>query len=106
MGIDWDIFCFADVPHLGKSIKNALTNQKILKIDKKYVDSEEYNLPTDLVDVAAIRAVIDFDKQSELKLAPHLPKDALDLGNVIMNRYWQQNVQKQTHIHSRRLPAH
>ena len=80
-GIDWDIYCFADVPHLGKSIRNALINQKQLYIDKKFVNSEEYDLPTNIVDVAAIRAVIDYDKHNELKLAPHLSRDALDLGN-------------------------
>ena len=45
---------------------------------KTFYDSD---LPTNLVNVAAIRAVIDYDKQSEWKLAPHLPKEALDLGN-------------------------
>ena len=51
-------------------------------IGEKYM-TEEYNLPTNVVDVAAIRAVIEYDKQSELKVAPHLPKEALDLGNFI-----------------------
>ena len=83
-GIDWDIFAFADVPHLGKSIRNALTNQKKLYIDEKFMNSEEYDLPTNVVDVAAIRAVIDWDKGNELKLAPHLPREALDLGNSII----------------------
>ena len=48
--------------------------------------SEEYDdLITNVVDVAAIRAVIDWDKDNELKLAPHLKRDALDLGkdNII-----------------------
>ena len=80
-GIDWNIYCFADVPHLGKSIRNALINQKQLYIDDIYVNNkEEYDLPTNIVDVAAIRAVIDWDKDCELKVAPHLPRDSLDLG--------------------------
>ena len=93
-GIDWIIHCFADVPHLGKAIKNALNNQKQIFIDKNYLEGPypEYLrangytvLPTIVVDVAAIRAVINYDKTSELKLAPHLPKEALDLGNSINN---------------------
>ena len=55
---------------------------KTLYIDDIYVNNkEEYDLPTNIVDVAAIRAVIDWDKECELKVAPHLPRDALDLGN-------------------------
>ena len=79
-GIDWNIYCFADVPHLLKSIRNALTNHKRIYIDEQYVNSEEYNLPTNVVDVAAVRAVINWDKDNELKLASHLPREALDLG--------------------------
>ena len=90
-GIDWDIYCFADVPHIGKSIRNALNNKKQndgkLYIDDKYMNSEEYNLPTNIVDVAAIKAVIDNDKENELKLAPHLPREALDQGNNYINMY-------------------
>ena len=51
------------------------------------MNSEEYNLPTNIVDVAAIKAVIDNDKENELKLAPHLPREALDLGNYYINMY-------------------
>ena len=90
-GIDWDIYCFADVPHIGKSIRNAFNNIKQndgkLYIDEKYMNSEEYNLPTNIVDVAAVRAVIDNDKENELKLAPHLPREALDQGNNYINMY-------------------
>ena len=71
-----------------------MNNQKQLFIDKNYLEGPypEYlrangytSLPTIVVDVAAIRAVINYDKTSELKLAPHLPKEALDLGNSINN---------------------
>ena len=80
-GIWWKIYCIADPPHLGKAVKNALNNQEKLEIHESYMVTEDYVLPTNVVDVAAIRAVIDYDKESELKIAPHLPKDALDLGN-------------------------
>ena len=90
-GIDWLIQCFADVPHLGKSIKNALNNQGQLYIDEEYMTPSDdlpkylkinYNniLPTNVVDIAAIRAVVEWDKDHELKIAPHLPREALDLG--------------------------
>ena len=54
-----------------------MTREDWPQVLKTFYDSD---LPTNLVDVAAIRAVINYDKQSEMKLAPHLPKDALDLG--------------------------
>ena len=71
------------MPHLGKAIKNALNNEKNhpLIIGQNYVEKE--GLPTNIVDVAAVRAVIDWDKESELKVAPHLPKEALDYGNFV-----------------------
>ena len=71
-----------------------MNNQEQLFIDKNYLEGPypEYlrangytGLPSIVVDVAAIRAVIDYDKTRELKLAPHLPKEALDLGNKSSN---------------------
>ena len=92
-GIDWLIQCFADVPHLGKAIKNAFNNQSELYIDEKYLIPSDDNilpkylkinydniLPTNVVNIAAVRAVVEWDKGNELKLAPHLPREALDLG--------------------------
>ena len=98
-GIDWLIQCFADVPHLGKSIKNAFNNHSQLYIDEKYMTPNEDNnlpkyletiyendfLPTNVVDLAAIKAVVEWDKKNELKLAPHLPREILDLGNYYFN---------------------
>ena len=81
------------MPHLGKSIKNAFNNQGKLYIDEKYMIPSDDNilpnylkinydniLPTNVVDIAAVRAVIEWDKNNELKVAPHLPREALDLG--------------------------
>ena len=92
-GIDWLIQCFADVPHLGKAIKNAFNNQSELYIDEKYLIPSDDNIlpkylkinydnifPTNVVNIAAVRAVVEWDKENELKLAPHLPREALDLG--------------------------
>ena len=78
--IDGDeIAILADVPHLLKSIRNSLYNNKEISIHKEFV--EEAELPTDKVYWAAIEAVHEFQKDKEWPIAPHLKKEYLKLSS-------------------------
>lgn len=68
----------ADVPHLLKNMRNALVNNDFT-IHSEF--QEEYNLPTKIAKYSHIVAVMDFDKEKKLKIAPHLLKVPKILGN-------------------------
>ena len=73
---EW-VVVLADVPHLLKSMRNALYNNKIITIDPEIV--KEHNLPSDKVHWAAIEDVAYFQKWKEFKIAPKLKKEYLNL---------------------------
>ena len=73
-----DIAILADVPHLLKSIRNSLYNNKTIEIHEEFV--KEANLPTNKVQWSVIEAVYEFQKDSEWPLAPHLKKEYLKLS--------------------------
>ena len=67
----------ADVPHLLKSIRNALYNNKELTIAEEFV--QEAELPSNKVYWAAIEAVVEFQENMDWPLAPHLKKEYIKL---------------------------
>ena len=69
-----------DVSHLLKSMRNALYNNKVLTIHKKYVES--LDLPSEFVKWEYIVKLFEFDQKHCLKIAPHLKRQHIEkLGN-------------------------
>ena len=66
------------MPHLLKSMRNALYNNKELTISDSYVQEE--NLPCNKVYWAAIEAVVEFQKNTEWPFAPHLKPEYIKLS--------------------------
>ena len=60
-------------------MRNALYNNKEIKIHDDFVQEE--NLPSNTVYWAAIEAVVEFQKDSEWPLAPHLKPDYIKLSS-------------------------
>ena len=102
---DDDIVFLADVPHLLKNMRNALVNNNII-IHSEF--QQEYNLPTNIAKYSHIVAVMDFDKDKKLKIAPHLAKVPKDLGNFEKMKvsYAQHALSRQTGHAIRFLVSH
>lgn len=74
-----DELCFiADVPHLFKRIRLALTTHRFIFLPEDIV--KEFNLPTNVVSTEHIKELVDFEKGLELKVAFRLRES--DLGKV------------------------
>ena len=68
-----------DPSHLIKSIRNALLNNKSLKIHPEFVKA--FNLFSDEVKWDHIVKLFDFDFENKLKIAPHLKKHYIQIGH-------------------------
>ena len=69
-GIPHKIALISDVPHILKNIRNALLNNKVFKIDDRFV--KEFKLSTNEVRLSTIEKVVNLQSNMELKIAPHL----------------------------------
>ena len=73
------LFAICDISHLGKNIRNALYNRKVLWISEKYV--KENNLVSSEVRWEHIVKLVEFEKKMRLKNASHLSKKDIELTN-------------------------
>ena len=86
-----EVFVSVDDPHLLKSFRNALKNQKTLIIHPEFV--KHFNLPCNEVKWEAVWALVLYDEgqtesgtKREMKIAPHITRDMLELkGFSTMN---------------------
>ena len=71
------ITMMADAAHIIKNIRNQLYNNKIFILPDDFV--QQHGLVTNVVDIGCIKDLLDFKREKELDLAPHLPDDILNL---------------------------
>ena len=64
------IYGFNDVSHLLKAMRNALYNNKVLKIKERYL--QLLNLTSTEVKWEYIVKLFEFDQKHVLKIAPHI----------------------------------
>jgi len=64
------LFCFPDMVHLYKSLKECLVNNGEITLSQEIV--EKYNLPSNVVKFEDIEFIRDFQKERELKFVPKL----------------------------------
>ena len=76
---EWPIAAFADGMHLIKSIRNALLNNKVLTIDKKWTES--LNLDSDKVCWSHIVQLYEFSTARQLKIASHIKRKYINIGH-------------------------
>ena len=76
---EWPIASFADGMHLIKSIRNALLNNKVLTIDKKW--TETLNLDSDKVCWSHIVQLYEFCAKRKLKIASHIKRKYINIGH-------------------------
>lgn len=73
------IYVLADIPHLLKNLRNGLLRDKVFLLDAKIV--AEKALETDMVQLSVIQKLIDFQDTKELKIAPHLTRECIEITN-------------------------
>jgi hypothetical protein len=66
---DQRLYFLPDIPHVLKNVRNCLLSHDIL-LPPEVV--EQYNLPGPLVSVSHVRALVDLQESSDLKIAPSL----------------------------------
>lgn len=73
------LYAVADVPHLVKNLKSMLCNHRSIVLSQDVVD--ENNLPSDTVSIDHIHALVKFQKDKDLLLAPKLTEALLTPGH-------------------------
>jgi hypothetical protein len=74
----------ADPPHLLKSVQNCLPTQSITLSDD-IVSSEQ--LPDNVVSLKHVKDLINFQENSDLKLAPNLTAKHVNPGNFVKMKF-------------------
>ena len=85
----------ADPPHLLKNTRNAWVKHKQFVMHQEFVD--QYKLKTPYICLSVIEAVIDFQEGKELKIAPNLKREYINLKNSFV----KMDVAPAKHVLSR-----
>ena len=69
------LYGFIDACHLLKSFRNGWITHKKITISDEFV--QKFNLPTNVAHLDSVKKLVEFDKDRELKIAPHLADENL-----------------------------
>lgn len=95
---DCSLYFLADVPHLIKNLKQAFLTHKTLFLYHETVT--RYNLPSNCVNLAHVKDLLEFQTKKQLKIAPQLTDAILNPG-----QYEKMRVSHALHLFSKSVSA-